>query len=258
MSWSTRELAEVAGTTLKTVRHYHRIGLLEEPERASNGYKQYDVRHLVQLLRIRRLVDLGLSLSTIREMGTEADGNVHSAGSAGSTGTTGSDALRALDAELAQSIVRQQRMREDIAEILAHGGAPDLPAGFAVLEGAIDEPDRALLLIYARVLEPEVLEKVREMLADPDRPEEATVFRDLPADAGEDVREELARAYAPKVRALMHAHGLSRGIRTAGANSEALGTALRELYNPAQIDVLVRMGPLVTEADPGGGPTAGT
>jgi DNA-binding transcriptional MerR regulator len=252
MPWSTRELAEVAGTTLKTVRHYHRIGLLEEPERASNGYKQYDVRHLVQLLRIRRLVDLGLSLPTIRDMGAEADGNVHSAGS------TGSDALCALDAELAQSIARQQRMREDIAEILAHGGAPDLPAGFAVLEGTIDEPDRALLLIYGRVLEPEVLEKVRDLLADPDRPDEAAVFRDLPADAQEDVREDLARAYAPKVRALMHAHGLSRGIWTAGANTEALATALRELYNPAQIDVLIRMGPLVAEPESENGPTTGT
>ncbi len=36
--WSTRELA---GTTLKTVRHYHRLRLPEEPERAANSYKQY-------------------------------------------------------------------------------------------------------------------------------------------------------------------------------------------------------------------------
>jgi hypothetical protein len=59
MAWSTRELAEPAGTTLKTVRHYHRIGLLEEPERAANGYKRYRVKHLVRLLRIRRPADLG-------------------------------------------------------------------------------------------------------------------------------------------------------------------------------------------------------
>ncbi|MBE1592289.1 putative MFS family arabinose efflux permease [Nonomuraea angiospora] len=31
LGWSTREVAELAGTTLKTVRHYHDIGLLEEP-----------------------------------------------------------------------------------------------------------------------------------------------------------------------------------------------------------------------------------
>ena len=31
MPWSTRELAELAGTTVKAVRHYHEIGLLDEP-----------------------------------------------------------------------------------------------------------------------------------------------------------------------------------------------------------------------------------
>ena len=33
MGWSTREVAQLAGTTLRTVRHYHEIGLLDEPER---------------------------------------------------------------------------------------------------------------------------------------------------------------------------------------------------------------------------------
>jgi DNA-binding transcriptional MerR regulator len=47
VAWSTRELAELAGTTVNTVRHYHRIGLLDEPERRNNGYKEYGVPHLV-------------------------------------------------------------------------------------------------------------------------------------------------------------------------------------------------------------------
>ncbi|MFI7215342.1 DUF3159 domain-containing protein [Micromonospora maritima] len=59
-AYPTRELAEIAGTTLKTVRQYHRIGLLEEPERAVNGYKQYGIRHLgrfiARWLRGERLV----------------------------------------------------------------------------------------------------------------------------------------------------------------------------------------------------------
>ena len=54
MAWSTSRLAELAGTTLNTVRHYHRRGLLDEPPRAGNGYKQYGVEHLVRLLQIRR------------------------------------------------------------------------------------------------------------------------------------------------------------------------------------------------------------
>ena len=65
MGWSTRELAELAGTTIKAVRHYHEHGLLEDPRRAVNGYKQYGAGHLVRLLQIRRLRELGLSLSQI-------------------------------------------------------------------------------------------------------------------------------------------------------------------------------------------------
>lgn len=61
MGWSTREVAQLAGTTLRTVRHYHEIGLLDEPERLPNGYKAYRTEHLVRLLQIRRLTGLGFS-----------------------------------------------------------------------------------------------------------------------------------------------------------------------------------------------------
>ena len=53
MAWSTHELADLAGTSLRTVRHYHEVGLLDEPERHSNGYKQYGVAHLVRGIRQR-------------------------------------------------------------------------------------------------------------------------------------------------------------------------------------------------------------
>jgi DNA-binding transcriptional MerR regulator len=33
MAWSTRELAELAGTTVNTIRHYHRGGPLAAPGR---------------------------------------------------------------------------------------------------------------------------------------------------------------------------------------------------------------------------------
>ena len=50
MAWSTQQLADLAGSTVKAVRYYHRIGLLAEPERTSNGYKQYDTTHLVRAI----------------------------------------------------------------------------------------------------------------------------------------------------------------------------------------------------------------
>ena len=90
MAWSTREVAELAGTTVNTVRHYHREGLLELPDRTSNGYKQYQVRHLVRLLQIRRLRELGVPLDRIEQVGT--------------TGENSTEALEAIDADLAASI----------------------------------------------------------------------------------------------------------------------------------------------------------
>jgi DNA-binding transcriptional MerR regulator len=40
VAWSTRQVAELAGTTVKAVRHYHKVGLLNEPERGANGLSQ--------------------------------------------------------------------------------------------------------------------------------------------------------------------------------------------------------------------------
>lgn len=106
MPWSTRELAELASTTVNTIRHYHRIGLLDEPERRYNGYKQYEMQHLVTLLRIRRLADLGVPLSQLHDLSSGAEG--------------ASEVLHDLDAELQMSIERLQGARADIVEILRH------------------------------------------------------------------------------------------------------------------------------------------
>src|SRR5699024_6571469 len=51
----SRDLAELAGTTPRALRHYHRSGLLPEVPRDPNGYRRYSIRVLVTLLRIRQL-----------------------------------------------------------------------------------------------------------------------------------------------------------------------------------------------------------
>ncbi|WP_150119534.1 helix-turn-helix domain-containing protein, partial [Enteractinococcus helveticum] len=48
--------------------HYHHEGLLPEPSRDSNGYRRYTIADLTLLLRIRHLRELGLSVSSIREV----------------------------------------------------------------------------------------------------------------------------------------------------------------------------------------------
>jgi DNA-binding transcriptional MerR regulator len=59
------ELAGLAGTTSRAVRHYHAIGLLAEPVRDDSGYRRYGAEHLVRLVRIRRLRMLDMPLEQI-------------------------------------------------------------------------------------------------------------------------------------------------------------------------------------------------
>src|SRR5690606_11250356 len=106
VAWSTRQIAELAGTTVKAVRYYHRIGPLDVPERTANGYKQYEVEHLVRLVQIKRLSDLGVPLSEVASMGrAEEDPD---------------EAIRVLDAELEATIDRLNRVRAEPAVILRH------------------------------------------------------------------------------------------------------------------------------------------
>ena len=46
------QIADLASTTPRAVRHYHRLGLLEVPPTV-RGRREYGVEHLVRLLRIR-------------------------------------------------------------------------------------------------------------------------------------------------------------------------------------------------------------
>lgn len=62
------EVAHLLGVTPKTVRHYHKLGLLPEPPRTEGGYRLYTGMDLLQLHRIRRLQTVGLSLAQIKDI----------------------------------------------------------------------------------------------------------------------------------------------------------------------------------------------
>ena len=66
--WSIQDIARIAGTTSRTLRHYHRIGLLQPSRVGSNGYRYYDGAALLQLQRILLLRELGLGLPAIAEV----------------------------------------------------------------------------------------------------------------------------------------------------------------------------------------------
>lgn len=246
MAWSTREIAELAGTSLRAVRHYHEVGLLEEPERRANGYKQYGVSHLVRILRITRLTDLGFSLTQISAMG-DADDHPE-------------QALRSLDAELAATIERLQRVRVELGLILRQATPTDLPREFApaTVDAALSDADRSLVVVLTRVLGPQGLQAHAEMLQSSDTDPVSTEFDELPAEADAETCRDLADRLLPLVRALHAEHpGLADSYLDAPAGrhfvQRTVGKAMLDLYNPAQIGVLQRVGvALAAEQKPGG------
>lgn len=62
------ELADLVGVSTRTIRHYHHVGVLPEPARAGNGYREYGLADAVLLVRARRLTDLGLPLSEVGDI----------------------------------------------------------------------------------------------------------------------------------------------------------------------------------------------
>ena len=95
------ELAGLVGISTRAIRHYHRIGLLAEPARKANGYREYSLRDAVELARVRRLTELGLSLDEVGDaLADDADRDL-------------TEILRELDADLArqEEDIRQRRAR---------------------------------------------------------------------------------------------------------------------------------------------------
>jgi DNA-binding transcriptional MerR regulator len=75
MEWSIVEVARLAGTTSRTLRHYGDVGLLSPSRVGTNGYRYYDEVALVKLQRILLLRELGLGIPSIIEvMDDQSDG----------------------------------------------------------------------------------------------------------------------------------------------------------------------------------------
>jgi DNA-binding transcriptional MerR regulator len=101
------ELAELAGTTTRAVRHYHSIGLLREPERDESGYRRYGPEHVVRLVRIRRLRALEMPLEQIA---------AHLSGASDERGDLRAS-LRSLAADIGRQIEELQTLRQRVLDL---------------------------------------------------------------------------------------------------------------------------------------------
>ncbi|QOV38707.1 MerR family transcriptional regulator [Streptomyces ferrugineus] len=141
------ELAAVVGVTTRTVRHYHHQGLLPEPERRPNGYRDYTLRHAVVLARIRRLTELGLGLAEVRDVLAE------------DAGKDLVEVLGELDEDLARQEAALRERRARLRALLETEGG--LPA-----EGPVSPQLAALFRDMAHVVsDSPMAAKDREVLA---------------------------------------------------------------------------------------------
>ncbi|MET7349319.1 MerR family transcriptional regulator [Streptomyces mirabilis] len=140
------ELAVTVGVTTRTVRHYHHLGLLPEPERRPNGYRDYTLRHAVVLARIRRLTELGLGLTEVRDV------------LADDAGRDLAEVLEELDADLARQEAAIRERRDRLRALLDREG--ELPT-----EGPVSPELAALLTGMAHGPESPMAARDREVLA---------------------------------------------------------------------------------------------
>ena len=60
------ELSKQSGIHLETIRYYEKMGLIPEPKRLANGYRDYDEASLKQLKFIKTCRSLDFSLAEIK------------------------------------------------------------------------------------------------------------------------------------------------------------------------------------------------
>ena len=100
------QLATYAGVTVRAVRHYHKIGLLPEPERDRSGYRTYNAAAVVRLIRIRTLADAGVPLARVQELLDAAPEDF-------------SGGVEEIDKELRAEVRRLQDTRKRLARLAA-------------------------------------------------------------------------------------------------------------------------------------------
>src|SRR4051812_27898186 len=160
------QLAAYAGVTARAVRHYHKIGLLPEPERDPSGYRIYDATAVVRLIRIHTLAGAGVPLARVQELLDAGPEEF-------------ADAVQDIDKDLRAEIRRLQGTRKRLARLAAgeHLALPQSVVDYldrlrrhGVSERYLEMERDAWIMIAAQV--PDVIDAViaakHEQLEDPD------------------------------------------------------------------------------------------
>lgn len=256
----SNEVAKLAGVSVRTLRHYHSLGLLPEPPRSDNGYRDYTAADVARVLRIKRLASLGFPLARIgtvlEEMDApKADPNTGST----TTGTAPSpmSALEELDCELALEIERLQEQRRTIAALRAENLDPDLPVRFArilrMLPGVntltdASLADRTALIVAGHLYDDDELgelERVVECIASENLVQALEQLDErlgaLAPDAPETERATLVEESLEALAPVIACFDTANWLRPSTDRERFLGEIAFEGNNPAQQDVYDRI-----------------
>lgn len=195
------DLAQAAGTTVRAVRHYHRLGLMPEPPRAPNGYRDYELADLVRLLRIRWLAQSGVPLGAVATVlgGHFTDGSDRDAESDLTADLE--SLLEAADNQIRTLQVKREALaaileRHRVGDRLSPLPSPIVDAFDELIDGEDDPHTRTLfvrerdsweMLALTGQASPEYLDAMRTLLDDPEqRHAMVAVYRRFGALAGQD------------------------------------------------------------------------
>lgn len=245
------ELAEAVGVSTRTVRHYHRIGLLPEPPRRANGYRAYGMRDVLRLARVRRLTELGLSLDEAADVLADDEGRELT------------EILTDLDADLARQEAEIRRRRERLAELLRRGAEGRMDADIAVSSStaalldrisdafpgsAAARLDRELLaLMDGSAAAALVTERYGDALDDPDRAARtAELYRRFDDIAGAAPGDPRTVELAEDLVAFLPSDLLAGAATAPDPDAHPVGAAFLSDLPPAQREVVRHVHRIVT------------
>ncbi|WP_329389871.1 MerR family transcriptional regulator [Streptomyces sp. NBC_01351] len=236
------QAAAFVGVTIKTVRHYHRLGLVAEPERDGSGYRRYLSADLLRLVQVRTIAAAGVPLAEIGDL-LDADPERFAAAL--------DDVHRRLTEQIEDLIARRDTLHR-----LAHGDRALLPdRACAVLDrlaGLGFSPEYVATqreaLVLARALVPEVfatfLNRLEHGLDDPEFVELTKHGLSAASWDPDDPRiEELASALADKLLADRALLAMPTGSQNRSEASARYG--LVNHHREAQAPSIARLNTLV-------------
>ena len=238
LTWSTQAISDLVGITVRTLRYYHQIGLLPEPERTTKGLV-YDETHLLTLLRIKRFSMMSLTLDEIADI-------IHTP-----TSPRARRILLELDQALADRVAEIESQRRVIEECLRDNTPVDVLPRFARHLAALRRlgnydttaADKALEELAAGYGSEEVARVVDAVIQDPIISRLSVLeerLRRINEDSGEPELTDLAKDYG-RLLVDLYTVNAQAGLKSVSGHDlvEAIGLA-ESTANEREQEVLKR------------------